>query len=219
MLFPVCDGSFSCHDVFLSVQHWWSNCLSSKMKLFQFDQDIFKILQIYQNQSSQRYAFTIKTLFIIGGTFLLLCSSIAFSLFAAETTEQIAFSFFISLAMLACILQLVEAIRTFPMISKLIKKFEHFIEKRKLRAVGIFPNTSFHVFWFRINESNSKDHVHRFMRKNQFIGKVAWIFDHQVDNTKFWCARGTHNGHQLLRVQFGQTIVLFTTLGDVRFHT
>lgn len=104
----------------------------NKMKLFQNDQEFYKILDIFPNKSNQRCTFTVKNLFIIIGLILLLSSSIAFFLFKAKSAEERAYSFFVSMSVLTCLFQLLVVFWKFPNMLKFIAKFEKFIEKRKL---------------------------------------------------------------------------------------
>lgn len=102
------------------------------MKLFQFNQEFYKILEIFpnQNQPDQRCSFTMKNLFVIAGMILFFCSLTAFFLFEAKSAEEHAYSFFISTSVLTCIAQMFSVIWKLPKMFKSFEEFEQFIEKR-----------------------------------------------------------------------------------------
>lgn len=103
------------------------------MKLFQYGREFYEILEVLPNpnQPDQRCAFTIKNLSIIAGISLLFSSSSAFFLFKAKNAEEHAYSFFVSMSVLTCLIQFLSVIWKLPHIFKTTRKFEQFIEKRK----------------------------------------------------------------------------------------
>lgn len=203
---------------------WIVLVMADQTMLFYSLRELYQRLCFYSPETNQTHPFNWKIIFCVSSIILMFITSFSFFLWKAETLDEYGTSFYGSVTQLSAALYFVIVVWKMPVILKLLRSFEDFIESSELwhNETIVHPLKCIKFFLIlnplRGSQSNFTMHVYQTNRKNWTYVSIAQHF--LCERDVLWSYDPTiaeYNG-QLLCLRFERWVnISIATTNDVRW--